>query len=221
MSPAPHPPSPRSSSPGSRAGREPARPRLAWAGQPPHRAAARERLLDAAARCIARDGLTATGIVSVADEAGVSRPTVYRYFEDRDALIEAALHRAGAGQLAAMKAHLARFPRPDEKAVEAVLFALHEIPAHPVLRQVWNSPLVEAAIVKRFSGPLALSLCSEALEDLSASAGWSAAEAREAIETMLRFALSLLLAPEPHRGERALRGFLRRRLVPALGLERT
>ena len=215
MSPAPLSPSARALR------REPARPRLAWAGQPPQREAARERLLDAAARCIARDGLTATGIASVADEAGVSRPTVYRYFEDRDALVQAALHRAGAAQLAELKAHLAGFPRPEAQAVEAVLFALRAIPAHPVLRQMWNAPLVEAAIVQRFSGPLALSLCADALEGLSAAAEWSEAEAREAIETMLRFTLSLLLAPEPHRGERALRGFLRRRLVPALGLERS
>jgi AcrR family transcriptional regulator len=197
------------------------RPRLAWAGQPPQRQAARERLLDAAARCIARDGLAATGIASVADEAGVSRPTVYRYFEDREALVEAALHRAAAALLAEMKAHLTRFATPEKKAVEAVLFALREVPAHPVLRQAWNAPLVEAAIVKSSSGPLALSLCGEALEGLSASAGWSPAEAREAIETTLRFTLSLLLAPEPHRGERALRGFLQRRLVRALGLERS
>jgi AcrR family transcriptional regulator len=201
--------------------REPTRPRLAWAGRPPQPEAARERLLDAAARCIARDGLGATGIASVADEAGVSRPTVYRYFEDRDALVEAALMRAGAAQLARMKAHLARFPAADEQAVEAVLFALREMPADAVLRQAWNAPLVEAAIVQSFSGPRAIALCSDALAGLAAAAGWSGAEAREATETMLRFTLSLLLAPEPHRGERALRTFLRRRLVPALGLERS
>jgi AcrR family transcriptional regulator len=210
-----------SSSPPSPLRRERDRPRLAWGGQPPQRDAARERLLDAAARCIAREGLAATGIASVADEAGVSRPTVYRYFEDRDTLLEATLRRAGAVLLAEMKALLTRFATPEEKAVEAVLFALREVPAHPVLRQVWNAPLVEAAIVKRFSGPLGLSLSGEALEGLSASAGWNPAEAREAIETMLRFTLSLLLAPEPHRGERALRNFLQRRLVPALGLQRS
>lgn len=63
-------------------------------------------------------------------------------------------------------------------------------------------------------------LRGEALESGTAAAAWSPAEAREAIETMLRFTLSLLLAPEPHRGERALRSFLQRRLVPALGLQR-
>jgi AcrR family transcriptional regulator len=193
----------------------------AWAGRPPRPEAARERLLDAAARRIARDGVTATGIASVADEAGVSRPTVYRYFEDRDALIEAALLRAGAAQLDRMKLHLVRFSKPSEKAVEAVLFALRDLASDPVLHQVWDAPLVEAAIVQRFAGPRAVALCRDTLAGLAAAAGWSDAEAREATEIMLRFTLSLLLAPEPQRGERALRAFLRRRLVPALGLERS
>src|SRR5215470_2800500 len=93
---------------------EPPRPRLAWAGRPPQPAAARERLLDAASRCVARDGLAVTGIASVADEAGVSRPTVYRYFADRDALVEAALLRAGTVQLARMKARITRYATPEE-----------------------------------------------------------------------------------------------------------
>ena len=212
-------PAPRSPRPPLRA--EPERPRLAWAGRPPQPEAARERLLDAASRCIARDGLTATGIAAVADEAGVSRPTVYRYFKDRDALVDAALLRAGTAQLARMKAHIARFSTPEGKAVEAMLFVLREMPRDPVLRQAWNAPLVEATIVRGFTGPRALSLCCGALEGLSAAARWSDAKALEATETMLRFSLSLLLAPEPERGGRALRAFLRRRLVPALGLERS
>ena len=56
--------------------------RDAWDGDPPHRTAARERLLEVAARCVARDGIHGTGIAHVAIEAGVSRPTVYRYFKD-------------------------------------------------------------------------------------------------------------------------------------------
>ena len=51
------------------------------------------------------------------------------------------------------------------------------------------------------------------------AAGWSGATADEAVETMLRVLLSLLAAPEPRRGDAALRGYLTRRLVPALGLD--
>ena len=48
---------------------------------------ARRRLLDAAARCIVRRGNTQIRMAEVADEAGVSRSTVYRYFPGRDDLL--------------------------------------------------------------------------------------------------------------------------------------
>jgi TetR/AcrR family transcriptional regulator len=48
---------------------------------------ARHRLLDAAARCIARRGNTQFRMAEVADEAGVVRSTVYRYFATRDELL--------------------------------------------------------------------------------------------------------------------------------------
>jgi TetR/AcrR family transcriptional regulator len=45
---------------------------------------ARRRILDAAGRCIVRRGNTQVRMGEVADEAGVSRSTVYRYFPGRD-----------------------------------------------------------------------------------------------------------------------------------------
>jgi AcrR family transcriptional regulator len=52
---------------------------------------ARRLLLDAAARCIARRGNTQIRMAEVADEAGVVRSTVYRYFATRDELLLALL----------------------------------------------------------------------------------------------------------------------------------
>jgi AcrR family transcriptional regulator len=50
---------------------------------------ARERILAAAERCIARHGIRKTTMDDIASEAGLSRPSVYRYFADRnDLLIE-------------------------------------------------------------------------------------------------------------------------------------
>lgn len=45
---------------------------------------ARRRIVDAAGRCIVRRGNTQFRMGEVADEAGVSRSTVYRYFPGRD-----------------------------------------------------------------------------------------------------------------------------------------
>ena len=53
-----------------------------------------ERILDAAGRCFAERGVSATSVTDVARAAACSRPTVYRWFDDRDALLEAFVHRA-------------------------------------------------------------------------------------------------------------------------------
>lgn len=53
---------------------------------------AEERLMEAALRCVARWGAAKTSLVDVADEAGVSRATLYRTFPDgkEDLLLRAA-----------------------------------------------------------------------------------------------------------------------------------
>ncbi|HNM84345.1 MAG TPA: helix-turn-helix domain-containing protein [Mycobacterium sp.] len=49
--------------------------------------AARRRLLEAASRCISRRGNTQVRMAEVAEEAGVVRSTLYRYFANRDELL--------------------------------------------------------------------------------------------------------------------------------------
>src|ERR1700740_1674997 len=48
---------------------------------------ARERIVAAAERCIDRHGIRKTTMDDVACEVGLSRPSVYRYFADRDDLL--------------------------------------------------------------------------------------------------------------------------------------
>jgi AcrR family transcriptional regulator len=48
---------------------------------------ARRRLLEAASRCIVRRGSASIRMAEVAQEAGVARSTVYRYFSSREDLI--------------------------------------------------------------------------------------------------------------------------------------
>lgn len=49
------------------------------------------QILDAAMECFVHLGIARTSVQDVARMAGVSRGTVYRYFEDRNVLIEAAI----------------------------------------------------------------------------------------------------------------------------------
>lgn len=56
---------------------------------PEHLDARRRQVLTAAHRCFARRGLHATTMQEIADEAGLSAGALYRYFDGKEALIEA------------------------------------------------------------------------------------------------------------------------------------
>jgi len=192
--------------------------REAWDGDPPHRTAARERLLEVAALCVARDGIAGTGIAHVALEAGVSRPTVYRYFKDREELIRSVLLQAGLRLANEVQEHIRAFADPGEKIVAATLFTLRAIRDNPVLRQVWQPAMFDASVLHGFTQPASITFTRVALAEIIDGTGWDEDAATESMELMLRMILSLLAAPEPRRTEEELQGFLRRRLVPALGL---
>jgi len=196
----------------------PGKQREAWDGDPPHRTAARERLLEVAALCVARDGIAGTGIAHVALEAGVSRPTVYRYFKDREELIRSVLLQAGLRLANEVQEHIRPFPDPGEKIVAATLFTLRAIQENPVLRQVWQPAMFDASVLHGFTQPASITFTRVALAEIIDATGWDEDAATESMEIMLRVILSLLAAPEPRRTEAELQEFLRRRLVPALGL---
>jgi len=54
----------------------------------------RNNLLDAASRIFARQGYEATSVEDIAFEAGIGKPTVYRYFASKQVLFEAVFGKA-------------------------------------------------------------------------------------------------------------------------------
>jgi AcrR family transcriptional regulator len=54
-----------------------------------HKAARRRQILDAAARCFAREGFHRTSMQDIVRESGISAGLVYRYFEGKDDMIAA------------------------------------------------------------------------------------------------------------------------------------
>jgi AcrR family transcriptional regulator len=192
--------------------------RAPWAGNPPLVDAARDRLLDAAGRCIARDGLAATSVASVATEAGVSRPTVYRYFDDRDELVGTAMHTAAERLRAQVLERIEPLDDAGDMVIEAIVIAVTEVPNDPVLRAIWSSAAVDASIVGTFTEPKAIEWARECLAPAIDTAGWHGREQDEVIEMILRLVLSLLVTSAPARRPAELRQFLRRRLLPGIGL---
>src|SRR5438132_793660 len=95
--------------------------RRGWAGVPPKDdEEARDRIVEAASRLVDQFGPAAFSLSEVANELGVSRPTVYRSFESTDELLAAVglyVMREFSGQV---RAHLQGITDPAECVVEGI-----------------------------------------------------------------------------------------------------
>jgi AcrR family transcriptional regulator len=54
----------------------------------------KQQIVDATRRVLAADGIKAVTMRRVAEEVGISAPSIYRHFEDRDAMVKAVLAEA-------------------------------------------------------------------------------------------------------------------------------
>jgi len=99
----------------------------------------RERLLDAADGCLEQFGPQKTSMEDVARAASMSRATVYRYFENRDALLLGVASRQASSLAAEAINYLARFNTISDWLVEGLLFTLREIPNRPVFASLVTS----------------------------------------------------------------------------------
>ena len=99
----------------------------------------RERLLDAAEGCLEQFGPQKTSMEDVARAAGMSRATVYRYFENRDALLLGVASRQASSLAADAISYLARFNTISDWLVEGLLFTLRELPSRPVFASLVTS----------------------------------------------------------------------------------
>ena len=197
---------------------KPVNPKGAWDGDPPQAAAARERLLAATSRCIARDGLAGTSIAAVAAEAGVSRQTVYRYFAGRDELAKQTIFSTAEALSEQIASHVAQLTDPADIVVEALVLGLAEVRSDPVLHAIWDSASPDGLVAEIITHPAGIAWARRPLARAVELAGWSDADADTAIEFFLRISLSLMISASPERSDEELRVFLYRHLIPGLGL---
>jgi AcrR family transcriptional regulator len=82
------------------------------------------RILDAAERCMQRYGPRRVSMNDVAAEAGVSRGSVYRYFPEREALVDAVLVRLAERFVADSEAAVDRHATLEGQVGEAAVFII-------------------------------------------------------------------------------------------------
>jgi TetR/AcrR family transcriptional regulator len=93
---------------------------------------ARRRLLDAAGRCIARRGNAQIRMAEIADEAGVSRSTVYRYFPGRDEVLLGLMLMRLDKALDALVRSLRHPDDPVRSLPEMVLVPVESVAGNPL-----------------------------------------------------------------------------------------
>lgn len=122
---------------------------------------ARQQILAAAERVILRFGVSKTTMDDIAKEAGVSRPTVYRYFGDRDALLGALIERRSRMLFDRARTFMLSHETFAEQLVEGLIFLVERGRRDPIVRVLVSPEHMQMAAPIVGSAPLATDLTGE------------------------------------------------------------
>ena len=179
----------------------------------------RDQILNAAMICIIRLGPTRTNISSVANQAGVSRPTVYAHFESLDDLIHDAIQRGTTLLCHAIAGHSAQYDTQEERIIAAFEHTLGLASKVDVLRTPMSFAIADEArdVIPSEGIDAARQVLANLLDDVPSSEE----AANEQAETAVRFFLSLAAFRRPEGVAGGIRGYVERVVLPALGLFRS
>jgi AcrR family transcriptional regulator len=178
-----------------------------------------QQIVDAAIRCIERWGMERVTMNDIAYEARLARSTVYSYYKNREEVVKAALLLSAYSFGEKLYAHISQLRTAEERLVEAVVYSLQSIPDEPFLAIISDKALTDMVREKTLTSPEGVDMGTMLFKTIFQDDSYSLEELKEISEFSIRFLLSLLLLESPqNRSEKELRGFIARRLLPAIGL---
>ena len=178
---------------------------------------AHTRILDTAVELFTQRGVGAVTMRDVADAAGCSRATLYRYFPGKQELMAAYVERATREVARDVDSAIDEFAPPEKQLLTATLAALRGVRTDPALSSWFTTDMAATSGHLALLSPAIDSVATEFLrrvlsddvarDDLALRAAW-----------LVRVIVSLLTSPESDAdadadAERAL---LARFVVPAL-----
>ena len=179
----------------------------------------RQRIIDAALICLDRWGLEKTSLHDIAREAGVTRPTVYSYFVNRDEVVQAAMIQGGERFGLKLLNHINQFSSNRERLLQAVLFAYKNMPQEPYLKLVKDAGLANMINEQAITSSEGREICRALFQEILQHDKKYQKELDEITEVTTRFLLSLLLVEGAvKRNDNQMREFLEKRLLPATGV---
>ncbi|MFI0451270.1 TetR/AcrR family transcriptional regulator [Actinomadura sp. 6N118] len=190
-----------------------------WRGNPPATdAEARAWIIDATRRCVERYGPRKTGLTDVAEDLGVTRATIYRYFRNIDDMLKASSLAAAGEFLDRMRAHMEGIEDAREILVEVVAYTVEQLPREPHVGALIAAGR-SATLAADLLSPLTRSFTKDML--LGFAIDWPAwGYEDEDLDGLAEFLLRLLhsylreTTSEANSETDDVRPFLRRWLVP-------
>ena len=193
--------------------------RKGWGGSPPaDDMEARKRIIDAALRLVDLRGAAQTTVSDIADELGITRRTVYRYFAGTDELFAAAAE-AALGSFVTQIDRVVADLDVTGQLVEVVAYIIERLPQEPQLAlllandrsNMFSRAMLTADVIAR---------CRAILHHAQIDwdqLGFDDPMIDELLELLLRMIQSMVIAPpDPPRDGAELRAYLHRWIGPAL-----
>lgn len=194
--------------------------RKGWGGRPPaDDQEARKRIVDAAIRSMERRGPQGTSLSVIAGDLGITRPTVYRYFDTIDELVTAAGDVALGGWTARIADLTSGLDDPVDLLVEAVAYLVERLPQEPLLMTLLETDrtrLLSQQMVMGESIARSRVLLQHTGIDWEAL-GYRGTDFDDLVEYLLRIIQSMvLIPPQPPRTGTELRAMLRHWIGPVV-----
>lgn len=156
-------------------------------------------LLDAATRRFVAVGIAKTTMEDIAREAGAGKATLYRYFPNKTAVVQALVERENERFARQLRRAAEGAPTAADKVESAFVAALAFLRTHPMLnKSLREEPDVLLPYLTLRSGPITQSgmvLFTEVIRDGVASGEFRPVNPEWAAETLFRLVLSFFTLP--------------------------
>jgi AcrR family transcriptional regulator len=141
---------------------------------------AADRILDAANELFARQEAATVGMNEIASAAGCSRATLYRYFENREALYTAYVHRESYRLYREMTDQIASVADPAQRLIEGIIASLRNVRESPALsswfattqRPIGGEIAEQSEVIRALTEAFVISLAPDDPEVVAHRARW-------------------------------------------------
>ena len=176
-------------------------------------ARAEQRILDAAEKAFIELGVSNAGMGRIAEAAGCSRGTLYRYFPNRHALHLAYIERAAQTIVERVRDATSDIEDPRERLVESILRSVAEVRANPGTA-AWFEPGIADLAARMSRSSEMIDTLTVAFTDRLRPGDAPDAEGQLQARWFVRVIVSLLTLPEATAAEE--RALVERFVVPSV-----